>query len=608
MAQKSKKKRRGGAGGRRIRGARAFLHPHLADEPWRALPWLLLGAFALRAAVSLSSDFVLHPDEIMQYLEPARRAVFGEGVVYWEYFYGGRSWLVPGLAAAVLWIFKTAGLDSPSAYIPAVKLMFCALSLLIPWGMYDFCRRHWNEHSARFALVAGVFWYELAVFAHKPFTEFVAAGLLLLLMALGARIACASPLFPSSTDSAAESPPTPVRVAALAGAAAVLLAAVRMQYIPAAALVALAAFWAADRRGKGAMALGGLAVLAAVGALEWATWGSPFHSYHVNTIMNIMVGSGREGESSALVFPAWLALASCGLVLPAVFGVFSHFRRRGFVLALVLLLLIPHMLQNHREYRFIFAIVPLWLLLFADFVSVLAMPRGNPRPFYAGFGALAACISVLGAFNWLPLQNSVYVGFSRESGYINFLHNHDPMFRAYNHLAGDNSVRGVLDVTRPYFNTGGYYYLGHAAPFYDIGAWHEVVEGDIEDYASHIVTFGETPSPQIITSGGRPVLRTTRGLMQLPAIEFDSEANELAYWSRLGKRRVTDYEEDAQFDGMRVWKIRDDSRAQREWKSHVVTNASIIGNKGYEKRILRNIFGSDIPQPPPNLGIEFKEE
>ena len=79
-------------------------------------------------------DFVLHPDEIMQYLEPAHRLVFGNGVTYWEYFYGARSWLVPGLVAGVLWLLDAAGLGQPVWYVGAVKLVFCALSLLIRPG------------------------------------------------------------------------------------------------------------------------------------------------------------------------------------------------------------------------------------------------------------------------------------------------------------------------------------------------------------------------------------------------------------------------------------------------------------------------------------------
>ena len=61
-----------------------LIHSAEPDQPrWKLVPLLLALAFAVRAAVALAGDFVLHPDEIMQYLEPAHRLAFGNGVVYW---------------------------------------------------------------------------------------------------------------------------------------------------------------------------------------------------------------------------------------------------------------------------------------------------------------------------------------------------------------------------------------------------------------------------------------------------------------------------------------------------------------------------------------------
>ena len=79
------------------------------------------------------------------------------------------------------------GLGEPFWYVGGVKLMFCAFSLLIPVGMYFFARRHFGELSARVALLAGAFWYELVGFAHKPMTEFVATALLMALLVLCVR-------------------------------------------------------------------------------------------------------------------------------------------------------------------------------------------------------------------------------------------------------------------------------------------------------------------------------------------------------------------------------------------------------------------------------------
>ena len=66
------------------------------DSPWRHLPLVLASAFAIRAAVALFGDSVLHLDEIMQYLEPAHRLAFRNAVTHWEYFYGACSRLILG--------------------------------------------------------------------------------------------------------------------------------------------------------------------------------------------------------------------------------------------------------------------------------------------------------------------------------------------------------------------------------------------------------------------------------------------------------------------------------------------------------------------------------
>ena len=82
------------------------------EPPWRHLWTVLAAAFAARAAVALGGEFILHADEVMQYLEPAHWLVFGNGVLHWEFFYGARSWLVPSAVAAVLFLCQAIGLDS----------------------------------------------------------------------------------------------------------------------------------------------------------------------------------------------------------------------------------------------------------------------------------------------------------------------------------------------------------------------------------------------------------------------------------------------------------------------------------------------------------------
>ena len=104
--RKTRRTRRDSHGGRQgapVSLVDRLLHLQAPDvRPWKFLLPVLVLAFAVRAAVALCGDFVLHPDEVMQYLEPAHRLVFGGGVTYWEFFYGARAWLVPGMVAGVL--------------------------------------------------------------------------------------------------------------------------------------------------------------------------------------------------------------------------------------------------------------------------------------------------------------------------------------------------------------------------------------------------------------------------------------------------------------------------------------------------------------------------
>ena len=93
-----------GAAGRMALVSDLLLHSRQPDErPWKYLLPTLALAFAARAAIALSGDFVLHPDEIMQYLEPAHRLVFGNGAAFWEYLFApARGWCLgwsPGVDA-----------------------------------------------------------------------------------------------------------------------------------------------------------------------------------------------------------------------------------------------------------------------------------------------------------------------------------------------------------------------------------------------------------------------------------------------------------------------------------------------------------------------------
>ena len=528
-----------------------LIHSAEPEQPrWKLVPLVLALAFAVRAAVALAGDFVLHPDEIMQYLEPAHRLAFGNGVVYWEYFYGARSWLVPGVVAGALKLFDAAGLGEPLWYVGGVKLLFCAISLAIPAGMYSFARRHFSETAARLALLAGAFWYELAGFAHKPLTEFVATAPLLGLLAL-----CASP-----------SPDRP-RIVWQAAALAVLVAAIRLQYAPV-ALVLLAVVFLRTRL-KLLLALSAAAACCAVGIFDALAWdGGLFHSYVTNVRFNLILGELRTAESPAYQFLWWLTLAGGGLSVLCLTAALRWPARYGLLLGLIVLVLLAHSVQAHKEYRFIFAVIPLWLLIGADLTAraaawIAARPPARPgaqRWATGAAGALYAAVSLAGVLNALPAQGRVYQAWSQETGVTGFVRGQEPIFAAYRYLARAPGVEAVWQVDRPYFNLPGYYYLHREIPFYDAHTGHGINQNlaTVAASASHLV----------------------------------AEAPDLA---------VPGYSLERAFGRVRILRRDAGEPPVRRWREYspVIADELVHG-------IMRQV-DADAPAPPANAGIRFAD-
>ena len=520
-----------------------LLHPQATERPWKYLPLVLALAFAARAAVALSGDFVVHPDEIMQYLEPAHRLVFGNGVTYWEYFYGARSWLVPGVVAGVLLLFEAVGLGQPSWYVGGVKLLFCAISLAVPAGMYLFGQRHFGETAGRAALLAGAFWYELVGFAHKPMTEFVATAPLVALLALCAR--------PSLNNA---------RTVWTAAFLAVLTAAIRLQYAPVALVLLGIVFLRTAKKLQLTLAAFGFAV--AFGVFDAVTWdGGLFHSYVTNIRYNLIIGPTRSGESPAYQFLLWLIVSTVGLILLCVAPALRRLRRYGFLLGLIALVLLLHSLQAHKEYRFIFAVIPLWLLIGSDLAARLAALGDGRRRLARLAAAGFAAVSLAGILNALPYQDRVYRAWSKETGAVGFVRNQDPIFPAYRYLAQAPGVSGVWQVDRVYFNLPGYYYLNRKIPFYAGVTGHDLKR-----------------NPEMASSQVSHIVSTDPGFS------------------------VPGYSQEQKFGQVRILRRDENEPPVRRWLDHVPV---VVSNP--QKRRMRQI-DPDSPSPPANFGVRFVDQ
>ncbi len=488
----------------------ALLHLNEPTEPrWKYLIHVLVLAFVARAVIALHGDFVAHPDEIMQYLEPAHRLVFGNGISYWEFYYGARFWLIPGLIAGVLKLFDVVGLGDPFWYVSGVKLIFATASLVIPAGMYFFARWHFSESSARIALVAGAFWYEIAAFAHKPMTEFVATVPLMALLALSVR--------PSIVKNAG--------VACLSAVLAVLASSIRLQYIPLAILLLAIVFVRTQRKVQLVLVAAVLVLVA--GMIDAISWDAGlFHSWFTNINFNLALAEIVDvaGGLPSYQFLLWMVIASGGLVLFAVAAVASP-RRYGYLLLLVATVLIGHSLQAHKEYRFIFTVWPLVILIAADVLARMTERFSQHRLPVVLASCLFAAVSVAGLMNALPKQPQYYVYGGTSDGIIRFVRAQDPMFAAYRYLSEAEGVGGVIHLDRDHYALTGYYYLHNKIPFYDMQMSISISPEDYQLIATHIlVNASDVPELPGFT------LKTTFGNLEL--WHRDGDDSTVYEWSK----------------------------------------------------------------------------
>lgn len=425
------------------------------------LHWVAVAALALRLLVAFGSEQIWHPDEVFQYLEQGHRLAFGYGTIPWEYRFGLRSWLLPGLIAGILALCQQFGLDDPHVYIPLIQGLTCLVSLVVVYCAYWLGRQLISESVGRVSALLSALWHELITVAHKPTPEIFGAYLLMLALTLivvkGGR--------------------TSALLAGLCCAAAIAL---RLQYAPV-AIVLIGAAWYYWPWPKIAIAtLGGLGVIAAAGALDAYTWGFPFASYYHNYLYNKVYGvSLIWGHQPLLTYPLLLALNSGGVFLGAIaYGCVRRPTKPWLLLLMLASILIPHTLIAHKEYRFIFAAIPFCLMLTAVLLVDLVQ-RSSLRRRWLNIliGYLSVC-SIAGLLvNTRLLSRSDTL---QASLYLNDL----------------PQVEAVLNLHSVWHNAGGYYYLHRDVPL--VFAEQLPAETlDLADYFSHIIV----PSDQAAIPG-----------------------------------------------------------------------------------------------------------
>jgi GPI mannosyltransferase 3 len=412
---------------------------------------LVLIALAIRLWIVWTQTYVAVADETFQYLEQAHRLAFGSGMVPWEFIDGSRSWLLPGVSAAVM---RTTALlfDTPESCVRAVRVCVVVLSLApVIVGFHVGLRR---EGLTGAMLSGGVpaIWFESVYFAPVVLTEMVAASIAFAAIGLGDT--------PNDMTGGAGRR-RQVCVGALYG----LVLCLRFHYV----LALLTAAYMQNRRDHqrwmwwtiGAAT----STLLLGGVLDAATWGWPFQSFWLNLFRNTVQGvSLLFGVEPATYFltSLWSNWQVALLLLPlALIG-----SVRAPVIGLpALVIVFTHSLQPHKEYRFIaFALAGAPVLIGLGGATVsrwIGTKLGQ---------AFAPPVAVLTALVIIVISAEIAVA----GPYANRWAAHRAVIRATFAAHDAADLCGLAIKGIPLGDTGGYTYLGRDVPLYVDESWPDV--------------------------------------------------------------------------------------------------------------------------------------
>ncbi len=406
-----------------------------------ATPWLLLAPLALvpifLAVLQLGR---WHPDEVYQFLEPAYFRAHGYGIRAWEWNVGLRNWATPLVFAGLLHLSGLLGIEHPHLYRAVLALPQIVLNVAALWAVWRYLARRLATLGGMWtplAVICVAAWAPMILFAGRTMGESLSASLLLL----------AAERLDRSThgDHAAEDP----RPSAL-WAGLWLGLSVVVRYGSAVFVLSALVWLLATRRYRFLVwtCVSGAAVALSLGALDWATWGKPFHSLFAYTEFNVLSGDAarRFGKApwfwylplSLVWIPLW--------VWPGAVGSLMRERRVPWPLFAGLVYIASISATAHKEERFLFP------------------------------GVVLILLSTIPGWVWLvtrmrtPLLRVGVVALTLGAGLVPLLRTPDfrgDQFRAQIIATRDDSATGLLIIGDGLWGSGGHFYMGRNIPFFN---------------------------------------------------------------------------------------------------------------------------------------------
>jgi GPI mannosyltransferase 3 len=459
----------------------AALEPARPAAPASTIParaWWLLAPLA--AAPILFAVLQLgrwHPDEVYQFLEPAFFRVNGYGIRAWEWEVGIRNWAVPLLFSWLLGGGYALGLDHPHLLRALLSLPQLLLQLAMMAAVYRYASRRLGDLGGGWSLLAvGLFgaYAPMLLFAGRTMGESLSAALLVLAFERLDRGQDAR------TDGAWGGLWLGLSVVVRYGSAVFVLAAVLW-------LLATRRF-----RLLGFTCLAGGLVALGLGALDWATWGKPFHSLLAYLDFNVLSGRAAQQFGAS---PAWYYLPLLGMWValwcwPGLWVAAVRERRLPLPVFAALAYIASVSATAHKEVRFLH---PAWIVL-------------------ALVGAPGA-VWLLHRVRWSAVRTAL-AGAALAAGLAGFFWAPDfrgDQFRALVKATRDPEATGLLIVNEGRWGSGGHFYIGKNLPWYNADAPHHVVQIVRQDRrVNRVITFEDRALVELLAQGFEEVDRVGR--------------------------------------------------------------------------------------------------
>lgn len=402
--------------------------------------FLIVIALLLRLSAAFFSHGYNHIDEHFQVLEPAFGLVHGYSIQFWEWERGARSWLAPGAFSYAIRFFESQGVTDSLQMASCLRAVTGIFSTLGIWFLWLLARELLPRTPALWVLAFFTFWPRFIYLGVHPLSETLCAPLIYIAIYLA---------WKSQKN------------AWLAFVAGSLLVIASFLRIPAVLLVFSTAVFMAllpSKRPLQAFLLGSLVMGVGLGFFDRMTWGQWFQSPLQYLKFNLW-----EGQSTAQfghqpwhryitsIFryfqPLMAILLLFGFFLSSRWALtketsFKEVRLWIFLAALFIFFFAIHSLIGHKEDRFIYPVIPLFVICAAPALAKFMKDYRFSRHFALFFVVL---------FPFALTQNHERTPWRHHSDIVHVFHK----------LGLDPEVRGIATE----WQHAGYFYLRRKIPY-----------------------------------------------------------------------------------------------------------------------------------------------